>query len=296
MLVLLLTSQNEGELLAANIAHHLEYGIDHVGVADNMSTDATQAVVASFGSAASSIVFDDFHQRQSIRMQLFNAVNARHSVDWVGVSDTDEFWYAEGATMRSLLADTPNDVVAVNFDAKLFLPTALDHERGGAFAQREHRTASNDSPLHTSYSEGKTWYRAAWLKEISHEHHGRDVPHERYRHDVAAVLHYMVGDEDQFVQKVTRLIAWAPEPERKGLFKKRAPDPRTLELPKWSAWFKKEWWAVYCNGGEAAVRDYYRNHYTLSLTAVAKHLANGELAVDDAFAKYSAARAWSGCL
>ncbi len=287
--MLLLTSQNEAEMLAWNLAHHLEYGIDHVAVADNRSTDDTQAVIARFGDAASTTVFDDFHTRQAVRMQLLDRVRGQHAVDWVGVSDTDEFWFAPGMQMDDVLADVPADVVAVNFDAKLFLPTALDAPDGPVIVRRHYRTSSNDSPLHTSYRAGKTFYRDSWLREITDEHLAPEVPHPRYRHPVAAVHHYMVRDEEQFLQKVTRLISWAPE-ARRGLLRRRAPDPRTRELPGWSAPFKKEWWAVYRDGGEAAVRAYYRDRYTIGAEALAEHLARGEMVCDDAFATFVADR------
>jgi hypothetical protein len=285
VIVLLLTSQNEAELLAWNLRHHLEYGIDHIAVADNASTDDTQDVIAEFGPAVSTLVFDDFHERQAVRMQLLEAVKARHAVDWVGVSDTDEFWFVAGRRMQDLLSDVPDGVVAVNFDAKLFLPTALDASGEPVMAQRRYRTASDESPLHTSYSAGKSFYRASWLREITDEHLGNDVPHDRYRHDVAAVHHYMVRDEDQFVQKVTRLIAWGPA-EPRSWFRRKARDPRTRDLPAWSARFKKEWWAVYQQGGEPAVRRYYRDVYTIGADAVDSAVARGELVRDDAFADY----------
>ncbi len=285
MLVLLLTSQNEAELLEWNLRHHLEYGVDHIAIADNASTDATHDVIATFGDAVSSVVFDDFHTRQTVRMQLLDAVRARHSVNWVGVSDTDEFWFAAGARMPDLLADVPPDVVAVNFDAKLFLPTARDADQGPVMARRRYRTSFYDTPLHTSYRAGKTFYRGDWLRSIDDEHLCRNVPHERYRHDVAAVHHYMVRDEDQFVQKVTRLISWAPN-ERRSLFRRRPPDPRRRDLPAWSAPFKKEWWSVYKEGGEPAVRRYYREQYTIPEAALTDYLATGDMVFDDAFANY----------
>jgi hypothetical protein len=293
VIVLLLTSQNEAEMLAWNLRHHLEWGIDRIAVADNASTDGTQDVIRGFGDAVSSVVFDDFHTRQAVRMQMLDAIKARHAVDWVGVSDTDEFWFAPGVHMPDLLAGTPDDVVAVNFDAKLFVPTALDGIDGPVMARRHYRT-TNQGPLHTSYVAGKSFYRAAWLQAIGDEHLDRSVPHERYRHDVAAVHHYMVRDEDQFVQKVTRLISWAPD-ERRGLgarlaLRRRAVDPRSRELPSWSAPFKKEWWRVYQEGGDNAVRRYYRERYTLSADAVTEHVTAGDLAFDDAFADYTTTR------
>ena len=130
MIVLLLVTQNEAELLAWNIRHHLEWGVDHVAVADNRSEDATRDVVREFGDAVSYRRFEDFHARQTVRREMMLAVQERHHVEWAGIADTDEFFWAPGATMRDLLADTRPDVVAVNFDAKLFLPTELDGAEG----------------------------------------------------------------------------------------------------------------------------------------------------------------------
>ncbi len=295
MIVLLLTSKNESEMLTWNLAHHLEYGIDHVAVADNGSTDDTQDVIARFGNATSTVVFDDFHARQAARMRLLDQLRARHTVDWVGVSDTDEFWFASGLHMADLLADVPPEVVAVNFDAKLFLPTALDAPDGPVMSRRHHRTASNDSPLHTSYSAGKTFYRGAWLRKITDEHLNRELWTDRYRHEVAAVHHYMVKDEDYFVQKVSRLASWVQDergPIARRLRRRRGvpADPRSLELPSWSSWFKKEWWRVYQEGGEEGVRRYYRERYTLGADALAEHVARGEIVRDDSFADYVAER------
>jgi hypothetical protein len=282
MIALLLTTHDEAELLDWNLAHHLESGIDFIGVADNESRDHTADVVAAYGSAVERIVFADFHDRQKVRMQLLERAGARLGrFDWVGVSDTDEFWYFDGSSLAAELATVPNDLVAMNFDMKLFLPTVRDSGEP-IMAARRYRSSGPESPLHTSYSEGKTFYRGSWLTEIRHEHWDRTISHERVRHDQAAVYHYMVGDEDQFVHKVSRLIAWAPN-ERRWLRR----DPRKRKLPGWSAPFKKEWWGVYCEGGEAAVREYYRTRYTLGEAAIAEHLAAGTLVFDESFATYA---------
>jgi hypothetical protein len=292
VIVLLLVTQNEADLLRWNIRHHLEWGIDHVGVADNASSDATPDVAREFGDAVSYQRFPDFHQRQTVRTAMLDELRARHPVSWFGVADTDEFWWAPGAAgMGELLADTPIDVVGVNFDMKLFVPTGRDRPDVPVFMSRTHRTGSSDSPLHTSYRVGKSWYRSDRLPVITHEHWCEEVPHPPYRHDVDAVHHYMVQDEDQFVQKVTRLISWAPPPD--GLLARRR-WTRTPEierpLPDWSARFKKEWWGVYQSGGEAAVRDYYRNVYTVRGERLEAAIADGTLVDDPGFADWSLAR------
>jgi hypothetical protein len=298
VIALLLVTQNEGELLRWNLEHHLAWGVDHVAVGDNNSTDDTAEIVRSFGDRASYQRFDSFHDRQIVRTALLGALRDRHPVTWAGVADTDEFFWSPDGDMKSVLAAAPADAMAVNFDMKLFLPTALDHAGLPVFMAREHRSAGSDSPLHTSYSVGKTFYRADWLRTVREEHWDPAVPHPVVRIDAVtgvspdtAVHHYMVQDEEQFVQKVVRLISWAQEPD--GFLAKRrwrATPERERDLPRWTAPFKKQWWSVYQQGGEEAVRAYYRNVYTLSPDRVRETIADGALVADPAFATWARSR------
>jgi glycosyltransferase involved in cell wall biosynthesis len=91
MIAMLLTTQNEADILRLNIEHHLSWGVDHIFVADNASTDDTRDVIASFGTSVSTKVFSDTKKRHRVRMEGLEALKRRHKVDWAGVSDTDEF-------------------------------------------------------------------------------------------------------------------------------------------------------------------------------------------------------------
>jgi len=297
VIVLLLVTQNEAELLRWNLQHHLAWGVDHIAVGDNNSSDDTPDVVRELGDSVSYQRFDDFHDRQLVRTAMLDDLRSRHSVEWAGVADTDEFFWSPGTDMPGLLAGAVDDAVAVNFEMKLFLPTALDHSGLPVFMAREHRSASSASPLHTSYSVGKTFYRSSWLTDVIDEHWDRRVPHPVVRVDAlgdqpdAAVHHYMVQDEEQFVQKVTRLIAWAQPPEgRIARARWKARPPRQRDLPTWTAPFKKQWWSVYQQGGEPAVREYYRNVYTLSADRVREATAEGLLVSDPGFATWARSR------
>ncbi len=294
MIVLLLVTQNEADLLRWNLRHHLAWGVDHIAVADNDSSDDTAEVVNELGDATSYQRFEDFHDRQLVRTAMLDDLRSRHAVEWAGVADTDEFFWSPGTDMNGLLASAPDDAMAVNFDMKLFLPTALDRPGLPVFMSREHRSASPASPLHTSYSVGKTFYRSGWLADVTDEHSDPRLPQPLVHIDAvagnenAAVHHYMVQDEEQFVQKVTRLISWAQPPEgRIARARWKARPPRQKDLPTWTAPFKKRWWSVYQQGGETAVREYYRDVYTLSATRVRETIANGELVEDAEFATWA---------
>jgi hypothetical protein len=73
--------------------------------------------------------------------------------------------------------------------------------------QRLAQPAAHELPV------GKTFYRSSWLTDVVDEHWDPRVPHPVVRRRAlgdqpdAAVHHYMVQDEEQFVQKVARLIA-----------------------------------------------------------------------------------------
>ena len=290
MIVLLLTSKNEADVLRLNLDHHLSYGVDHVCVADNESSDHTQDVIREFGDHVSTEIFHDFAVRQKVRRALIDRVRAKHKgVTWVGVSDTDEFHWMDGATLPEYLAETPADVPAMTCRQKLFLPTEDDAETGPVHQRQRHRTTGPDSPLHTSYKEGKTFYRSAWLKRIDHEHRSKKLEGPVVSPPVPTVHHYMIRDEDQFVMKVTRLSAWR---EREGLKSKlwyhKLRRAFGIPLPPYVAGFKSEWWNVYRDGGEAGLRQYYRDTYRVQSRDLPRLIEEGALVRDDAFGDWRA--------
>jgi hypothetical protein len=294
VIVLLLVTKNEGEMLRHNIAHHLDWGFDHVAVADNRSEDETPDVLREFGDHVSSVSFKDFIERREIRMRMLDDLKDRfgRALEWAAVSDTDEFWWAPTAGVGELLASVPDDLVAVNFDQKLYLPTELDRTAGPVFVRRVHRTSGAASPLHTSYEQGKSFYRVSWLPAIDDEHWCRQVPHARWRHDEPALHHYMIQDEEQFVMKVRRLTAWQTARRRRvesiknvGRRLARRPVPSPVSRD-----FKATWWSIYQEGGEEGLRSYYRSGYTLSADAVSAALEAGDLVHDPGFADHVAER------
>jgi hypothetical protein len=302
MIIALIVTKNEADLLRLNLQHHLEWGIDAIAVADNKSTDATPDVVREFGDAVRTRVFPDFHTRQTERHKMLHElIDGGAAVDWAAISDTDEFFWSP-VPLRELLDAVPSEVVAVNFDAKLFLPTGLDAHADNVVASRTFRTSGGESPLHTSYTAGKTFYRASWLSSIpvdhwckNHEHLCVDVPHARYRAESPLVHHYMIQDEDQFVEKVVRLIEWAKTPAgfRKALRWNMTPK-RQRPLPPWSEPWKKVWWDVYRSAGVDGVRAYYRDVYVVPATDVPRHVESGDLVVDEGLANYARRHAGSG--
>jgi hypothetical protein len=283
MIVMLLTTQNEADILKLNIEHHLSWGVDHIFVADNASTDGAQDVIRTFGSSASTKVFWDTRIRQRVRMQGLEAIRSRHRVEWAGVSDTDEFFWTQGTNMRELLADTPPQVVAVTFHQKLFIPTSIDGADGPVYIRQLYRSSSYESPLHLSYVKGKTFYRAAWLKEITSEHVCPELPHPPWSPYDPLIHHYMVQSEDRFVVKVKRLRSLHGRyRERIALRLGFRPQLAKLGADR----FKKLWWSIFITRGEAGLREYYRNEYSLQQADIERHMMSGALIRDSDFADF----------
>jgi hypothetical protein len=272
MNVLFVVTRNEADLLRLNLSHHLGWGFDHVAIADNESTDATEEVLREYGDAVTVLRIENPNERFAALSALLDRIERqRGDIDWVAVSDTDEFWWAPGTDLSSLLAGVPATTVAVNSVQKLFLPTELDADSGPVYCRRTYRASDANSPLHTSYKAGKTFYRGQWLKShaIDHAHWSPNVPHPVMRFGRPLVHHYMIDGEDNFVEKVKSLERW------------RAGRPH-LRLGD----FKTKWWNLLEHEGEGGLRAFYRNEYVISASRIPVHLARGELVKDAQFAAH----------
>jgi len=290
VIVLLLNTQNEAELLRWNIQHHLNWGFDHVAVSDNESTDDTAEVVHGSGDAVSYRRYGNFKDRLKVRTALLDELRAQHTVDWVLVLDGDEFfWVPDAAGPGDILRRTPDDVVAVNFDMKLFLPTTMDPPDLPVFMSRVYRTTSSDSSLNSSYRLGKTFYRSSWLTRMTNDHWNSEVPHSMFRHEYPAIHHYMIESEDQFIIKVKRLPNEHHYRNPLKWLKWKIITPRG-ELPRWMSRSKRQWYGLYNRAGEAGLRAYYRSIYTLSEDRVREAIADGALTRDAGFAEFARER------
>ncbi len=275
MIVLLILTRDQADLLRHNLAHHLEWDVDHVVVVDNGSADHTQGVVREFGRSVTASVYDgDVDGRLPALVEAFHRVERHHGpVEWAGVSDTDEFWWSPDSSLGSILGQVPGDALGVNFEQKLFLPTELDRPEGPVYCRRIFRSSGSQSPLHTSYREGKSFYRGEWVRKhgVSHGHWSPEIPHPPHRHELSLVHHYMVEDEDGFVQKVRTLESLRPQ-------------IRDHNVPPRLGAFKVAWWRLYEEQGEEGLREYYRTRYVIRAEELERHLEAGELLRDTAFA------------
>ncbi len=110
-LVMTILARDEGDILRENLLFHLDSGVDHVIVTDNLSTDATPDIIAEF--ARQGVVTplhepgDDFRQGEWVT-RMARMAAARFHADWVINADADEFWIPrEGRSLAATLDAAP---------------------------------------------------------------------------------------------------------------------------------------------------------------------------------------------
>jgi hypothetical protein len=117
-LVLTLLVRDEEDILEANIEFHRAQGVDHFIVTDNLSRDATPAILERYRRRGLATVIreerDDYAQHAWVtRMARLAATDL--GADWVVHSDADEFWLADdGTRLADCLAALPTRVLAVS--------------------------------------------------------------------------------------------------------------------------------------------------------------------------------------
>ena len=109
-LVLTLLARDEADIVGANLAYHLNAGVDFVVATDNRSTDETTDILESYAREGSLHLLreesDAFDQSAWVT-RMARLAATEHGADWVIDSDADEFWWPRGANLKEVLAATP---------------------------------------------------------------------------------------------------------------------------------------------------------------------------------------------
>lgn len=135
-LVMTLLVRDEADIVDAQIAYHLDVGIDFVVATDNRSEDATSDVLARYEREGHLHLIrepgDDLRQSEWVTYMARLAATD-FGADWVLNTDADEFWWPRGGSFRELFAAIPLRFGAVRGAWRNFVPRP-DDER--FFAER----------------------------------------------------------------------------------------------------------------------------------------------------------------
>jgi Glycosyl transferase family 2 len=128
-LVMTLLVRDEADIVDAQIAFHLNAGVDLVIATDNRSEDGTTEILERYARGGQLHLIredgDDLRQSEWVtRMARLAATD--FAADWVFNADADEFWCARGGSFRELFAAVPDRFGVVRGAWRNFVPRPDD--------------------------------------------------------------------------------------------------------------------------------------------------------------------------
>lgn len=181
--------RDEADIIVSTLTHLLAQGVDHIIVADNLSTDGTRQILDNCPIARVTVVNDDdpgYYQAEKMTRLARMAYDAGAS--WVLPFDADELWYWPGGTLAEFFAQCRVDVVeARGWD---FICT---DPRGGDVWSINYRRAE-PQPL------PKVAFRAHPFAALHMGNHDVDRPGKRG--DGLAYRHYQYRSLEQMRHKL----------------------------------------------------------------------------------------------
>ncbi|MFO7572276.1 MAG: glycosyltransferase family 2 protein [Gaiellaceae bacterium] len=207
-LVMTLVARDEIDIVDAQLAFHLNAGVDFVIATDHASTDGTTDVFRRYerdGVLRLIREEGDYHEAEW-RTRMARLAVTEHNADWVFASDADEFWWPRGGSLKDVLQAIPARYGVVRAFWRPFVPGPDD---GSFFAERMTARLSPTAPINDPLSQ--------WRPNAKVVHRGRpDVTVGRGNHTVEGsnliplrgwypieVLHFPLRTQAQFERKAS---------------------------------------------------------------------------------------------
>lgn len=191
--------KNEQDIIKYNIEWLETQNIDHIFVANNLSSDNTRSILLDLKDKYSNItVFEDkqFAHEQGQKMNRWINECYDMGADIILPIDADEKWYSkvEGKTLGEVLKEFDGDYI---FEAKAidFIPTENDLKSDNPFESMIYTKKDSDS----FSSVGFTKKQGSRITEGNHKvlnHSGKVISH------IIGIKHYQYRSFDQFSRKV----------------------------------------------------------------------------------------------
>ena len=146
-LVLTVLARDEDDVIDAQVAFHLNAGVDFVIATDNNSRDGTREILERYARDG---VLHLIHEpaeglRQGEWVTRMARLAAREfAADWVINADADEFWWPRGESLKDVLASIPDRYGIVRALLRHFVPRPDD---GSSFAERMVVRMSASAPI-----------------------------------------------------------------------------------------------------------------------------------------------------
>ncbi|MGZ4385608.1 MAG: glycosyltransferase family 2 protein [Gaiellaceae bacterium] len=223
-LVMTLLVRDEADVVDANIAFHLNAGVDFVVATDNRSVDGTTEILEAYGREG---VLHLIREREEAYLQaewvtrMARLAATDFGADWVINTDTDEFWWPRASSLKEALSIIPERYGAVRGLWRHFVPRPGDAE--SLFAERMNvrlRPASAlTNPLTPYATEAKWAHRAdpdVVMERAAYAVGGKRLLPLRGWYPVE-ILHFPIRDEKQCERKYRNLAGAYAEARRSPL-------------------------------------------------------------------------------
>ena len=146
-LVMTLRVRDEADVVDAQIAFHLNAGVDFIVAIDHRSEDGTTAILESYAHDGYLHLIrkaGDEMQEGEWATEMARLASSEYGAEWVISSDADEFWWPRGRSLKDVLASVPERYGVVRALLRQFVPRPDD---GVFFADRMTVRLSGSAPI-----------------------------------------------------------------------------------------------------------------------------------------------------
>ena len=146
-LVMTLRARDEADIVDAQIAFHLNAGVDFVVATYHPSQDGTLEILESYERAGKlHLVREEGAEMDEgdWATRMSRLAVTEFGADWVIPSDADEFWWPRGRSLKEVLASVPPRYGVVRALLRQFVPRPDSDE---LFAERMTVRVSGSAPI-----------------------------------------------------------------------------------------------------------------------------------------------------
>lgn len=185
--------RNEADIINDTMTHLFDQGVDHILIADNMSTDGTLDILLQFVAHRAVTLLRDGNPGyyQSAKMTHLARLAAQGGADWIVPFDADELWFAEDGPLASHLRTSTSDIVAARIWN--YLPSRDDDPETECPVLRIVKRDSLPSDF------VKVAFRSHRLVEVGMGNHTVRRPGDTTQG--LAIAHFSLRSRNQFIEK-----------------------------------------------------------------------------------------------
>jgi hypothetical protein len=146
-LVMTVLARDEADVIDAQLAFHLNAGVDFVVATDNRSQDGTREILEAYVRDGYAHVIDESGEdlRQGVWVtRMARLAATEFGADWIISSDADEFWMPRRGNLKEILAAVPERFGVVQAVIESFVARPDD---GSFFAERMILRLSPHAPI-----------------------------------------------------------------------------------------------------------------------------------------------------